>query len=389
VLLALAAFASQSMVRVTDTLLPQIAQDVDTTAGRASIIVSAYAITHGSVQLIIGPVGARFGNYRVITLACALSALVVLACGLAQSLTMLTLARLASGATAAWIIPLSLAFVGDVTPYEQRQQILARYLSGQILGQLFGQAAGGILGDLFGWRSVFFVLAALFAVAATALAAELATNPLTRARSAPGTPRQGLVQDYRSIFSNPWARTILFVVTIEALVALGVFTFVGADLRARFGLSFTAIGLIIATFAVGGLIYAASVRPLMRRLGQSGIALYGGSLLAAAYLALAFAPVWWIAPLAVTGLGLGFYMLHNTLQTHATQMSPEARGTSMALFASAIYFGQSIGVTLAAPVVDRYGGQPVFIAAGVIGIVLAFAISRRIRQRELATQRSS
>ena len=52
-----------------------------------------------------------------------------------------------------------MAYVGDVMPYERRQQVLGRYLSGQIFGQLFGQAAGGVLGDLFGWRNVFFLLA--------------------------------------------------------------------------------------------------------------------------------------------------------------------------------------------------------------------------------------
>ena len=48
-----------------------------------------------------------------------------------------------------------------------------------------------------------------------------------------------------------------------------MFPYVGADLHLRFGLSFTAIGLIIGVFATGGLIYAATVQPLMRRLGQT------------------------------------------------------------------------------------------------------------------------
>src|SRR5438067_1211903 len=63
VLLALAGFASQSQVRVTDSLLPQIAADFDTTVGSAALVVSAYVIAHGSIQLVIGPVGDRFGKY--------------------------------------------------------------------------------------------------------------------------------------------------------------------------------------------------------------------------------------------------------------------------------------------------------------------------------------
>ena len=68
-------------------------------------------------------------------------------CGLAPSLPLLVAARLGSGLATGWIIPLAFAFVGDVIPYERRQQVLGRFLSGQILGQLFGQAAGGVLGD--------------------------------------------------------------------------------------------------------------------------------------------------------------------------------------------------------------------------------------------------
>src|SRR6201987_1846168 len=55
ILLAVAGFASQAQVRVTDSLLPQIAADFHTTVGAAAIVVTSYAITHGSIQLVIGP----------------------------------------------------------------------------------------------------------------------------------------------------------------------------------------------------------------------------------------------------------------------------------------------------------------------------------------------
>src|SRR5262249_60898762 len=157
VLLAGAGFASQAMVRVTDSLLPQIAADFATTVGEASIVVAAYAVSHGSIQLIIGPIGDRFGKYRTVALMCALAAVLVALCGTVQSLSALAVARFASGAAAGWIIPTSMAYVGDVTPYERRQPILARYLSGQIARQLFRQAARGVVRGLPGWRNVFFL----------------------------------------------------------------------------------------------------------------------------------------------------------------------------------------------------------------------------------------
>src|SRR3974390_3413049 len=109
VLLAGAGFASQAMVRVTDSLLPQIASDFATSVGAASIVVAAYSVSHGSIQLIIGPASERFGKYRTVTVMCALATVLVAVCGIASSLGALAAARFASGAAAGWIIPTSMA----------------------------------------------------------------------------------------------------------------------------------------------------------------------------------------------------------------------------------------------------------------------------------------
>jgi predicted MFS family arabinose efflux permease len=380
ILLAVAGFASQAMVRVTDSLLPQIAADFGTTVGEASIVVAAYAVSHGTIQLIIGPVGDRFGKYRTVTLMCALASILVALCGTVQSLSALALARFASGAAAGWIIPLSMAYVGDVTPYERRQPVLARYLSGQIFGQLFGQAAGGVLGDLFGWRDVFFVLAGMFALATTGLVFELLTNPRTRAGGHGSEASRGFIADYVAVLSNPWARFVILAVFIEASIGWGAFAYVGADLHLRFGLTFSAIGLIVGTFGIGGLLYAASVQQLVNRFGQAGLAIFGGALLGLAYATLALGAGWWLTPIAVTAIGLGFYALHNTLQTNATQMTPQARGTAVAIFSSAIYFGQTLGVAVGAFVFDRFTAVPLFIATAVALPALGWWFAAKLRR---------
>jgi MFS transporter, YNFM family, putative membrane transport protein len=368
------------MVRVADSILPQIATDLGVTIGAASTIVSAYAIMHGSMQLVIGPLGDRFGKYVTIATACGLSSVLVLLCGLAHSLTSLALARLASGATAAWIIPLGMAYIGDVVPYERRQEVLGRYLAGQISGQVFGQAVGGVVGDWLGWRAVFFVLAAVFALAALALFREFAVNPSTRAVRREHRSR-GFAADYAAVFANRWARIVLLAVFLEGAFTFGAFAYVGADLHLRFGLSFTLVGVLVGTFGVGGLLYAVTVGSLLAHFGQRGLARNGGIALGVAFLTLATAQFWWIMPMAITLVGLGFYMLHNTLQTNATQMSPQARGTAVALFASVFYIGQTVGVALAAPIVDHQGAPLVFVAAAILLPALGFWFSSCVRGR--------
>src|SRR4029450_7853787 len=132
---------------------------------------------------------------------------------------------------------------------------------------------------------------------------------------------------------------------------------------------------MVGTFGVGGLLYAAAVGPLVDRFGQTGLAIFGGVLLGLAYLVLAIGAAWWLAPLAVTAIGLGFYALHNTLQTNATQMTPQARATAVALFSWAIYLGQTLGVAAGALVFDRFSAVPLFLlTAGTLpAVALWFA----------------
>jgi YNFM family putative membrane transporter len=169
-------------------------------------------------------------------------------------------------------------------------------------------------------------------------------------------------------------------VFLEAFFGWGTFAYVGADLNLRFGLSFTAIGLIVGTFAVGGLLYVSSVQQLVNMFGQSGLALGGGLLCGLAFLILATGLTWWLGPIAVTLFGFGFYALHNTLQTNATQMTPQARGTAVAIFSSAIYLGQMAGVALAALVFDRFAGVPLFVTAAVALPALSWWFARELRR---------
>lgn len=393
-LLAVAGFASQAQVRVTDSLLPQIAAEFHTAVGAAAIVVTAYAVAHGTVQLVIGPFGDRLGKYRTVALTCAIGTVMVALCGLAMSLPQLALARFATGAMAGgWVIPISMAFVGDVTPYEQRQTILGRYLTGQILGQLFGQAMGGVLGDLVGWRNVFFVLSGIFAIATVGLVYELVTNPLTRDRShSPAATASGqasswgarFAADYGAVLSNPFARIVIVAAFIENILVWGAFAYIGAHLRLRFHLSFTLIGLSVGCFGIGGLIYAGLVKLFVHRLGQVRLATTGGFVLTAGYTLLAAAPAWWLAPLSTAAIGLGFYMLHNTLQTNATQMTPHARGTAVAIFSSAIFIGQTVGVFAGSLAIDRVGAAPLFVASAAALPVLALWFAHQLRRYHAA-----
>jgi predicted MFS family arabinose efflux permease len=101
------------------------------------------------------------------------------------------------------------------------------------------------------------------------------------------------------------------------------------------------------------------------------------------YMGLALAPGVGVAVASLMGLGAGLYMLHNTLQVHATQMAPESRGAAVALFAFFLFGGQSVGVWLASHVVDAIGTRPVFAIAALGLPLLALEFRRRLSARRL------
>ncbi len=131
---------------------------------------------------------------------------------------------------------------------------------------------------------------------------------------------------------------------------------------------------------MGGATYAFSARHFIAALGERGLALGGGASLGIGFMLLALAPAAWVAAIGLMFIGCGYYMLHNTLQTHATQMAPEARGAALALFAMTFFSAQSLGVWLGAKVVDNFGAPPLFVLSSVGLALLGWVFSRQARQ---------
>jgi MFS transporter, YNFM family, putative membrane transport protein len=377
--LAAASFASAASVRACDPILPEIAAAFDTSVGVAAHVVTIFGATYAFSQLAYGLIGDRFGKLETIAVATLASAATALLCAFAGSLDLLVLARLLAGGTAAAIIPLSIAWIGDEVDYAARQPVIARFLTGQILGLILGQAVAGMVAEYLGWRMVFVFLAAFFVVSGVALGRELLQRH-ERTKRSPAAIRNAFVQ-LGQLLRHRWVLVVLGCVFIEGAALFGGYSFVGADLRDRFQVGYDLIGIIVAGFGIGGLIYAAAAPVLVRRLGEGGLALLGGLIIAAAFAMIGLVPrALAAAPITIIA-GLGFYMLHNTLQTNATQMAPEARSLSLAMFANCFFFGQAVGVSLGGPVFDRIGGAPLFVAAGfvlaLVGLGFSVALGRK------------
>lgn len=386
-LLALAAFVSSSAFRICDPMLPQLATEFGASTGQAGATVTAFAVAYGLLQMFFGPVGDRYGKFRVVAIATCACAIGSAGAVFAPSLDVLIVCRVLSGAAGGGIVPLSMAWIGDNVAYEQRQATLARFLTGTILGMAMGQLAGGLLADTIGWRWAFVLLAVGYVIVGGLLLREVARQAARRpmvaaAPAGTGAPAaHGFVAQVRTVFGTRWARIVLITVFLEGLLLFGSLAFVPTYLHNRFGLSLTAAGAVVALYALGGLLYTLVAGRILGWLGERGLAAAGGVVLCLAFLAYWLGPAWQWALGASMLAGFGYYLLHATLQTHATQMVPSARGTAVAWFASCLFMGQAVGVALAGVFVDAAGAAVLFGTSAVLlpllGASFAWALQRR------------
>jgi predicted MFS family arabinose efflux permease len=370
-LLSLAAFASTASMRVTDALLPRLALDFGVGIARASAVITGFTVAYGAMQILFGPLGDRYGKLRVIALAGAAASLATLGCFLAQGFEALVAARLIAGAFCGAIIPLSMAWIGDVVAYKDRQPVLARFLVGQVMGIAGGISAGGFAAGHADWRWPFAAIALWLGVSAALLFRASLADPAYTGRT-----DARFFRNLADVVRVPWARVVLLTVFTEGCVVFGALAFIPTHLHFVRGFDLASAALTVVAFSLGGVFFAIFAGHVVRRLGEAGLATTGAVFLAVGLTAIALSTTRTLAAASCLFAGLGFYMLHNTLQTNATQMAPERRGAAMALFASCLFLGQSAGIALAAALAESVGTTRVIIAAGVavlpVGIAFAY-----------------
>lgn len=399
-LLSFATFSSMVVQRICDAMLPELSRVFSVSLGQAAQVVSVFAVVYGASQLFYGPMGDALGKYRVVTyatLACCLGSVLAV---FASTLSMLVVARVLVALGAAAIIPLAMAWVGDVAPPDQLQETLARVGLGSTLGIVGGQLLGGLLTDTLGWRWAFGFTAVLFMLVGglllvnwrgqqatahhTRYAGQAQANATTAAFAVGAArTRPGFVAQALSIVTGRWSRVVLMVAFVEGATGFGVLAVWASHLHDALGLSLSGAGGTVALFGLGGVVYMATARHLIRRMGQPALTQLGGSLVGVAALVLGFTPYWALAlPASLLG-GFGFFMLHNTLQANAAQMNPTARGTAVSLFAAALFLGQSVGVFFATRFIDRMGSAAVVAAGGAGVLAVGIYFSMALRKREL------
>lgn len=155
--LSLATFMQVLDSTIANVAIPTIAGDLGASSSQGTWVITSFGVANAISIPITGWLAKRFGEVRLFLVATFLFVVTSWLCGISHSLEMLILCRVAQGAVAGPIIPLSQSLLLNNYPPEKRPMALAFWAMTVVVAPIFGPILGGWISDNMHWGWIFFI----------------------------------------------------------------------------------------------------------------------------------------------------------------------------------------------------------------------------------------
>ena len=142
---------------VVAVALPHIAGTLSATPEEATWTLTSYLVANAIVLPATGWLTRMFGRRRLLVACIVLFTLASMACGAANSLTFLIVARVIQGFGGGAMQPIAQAVLLESFPPAKRGVAMAIYGLGVVVAPIIGPTLGGWITDSCSWRWVFFI----------------------------------------------------------------------------------------------------------------------------------------------------------------------------------------------------------------------------------------
>jgi multidrug resistance protein len=359
-------------------LIPAFSTEFHASSQIVGLLIPAYLLPYGISTLFYGPLSDRIGRKPILLFLLFSMVITITGFGIAHSITELLIWRILGGITAGGIIPIGLALLSDLFPYEKRGRAMGWVFGAIAGGMAFGSTLGAFLNPIIGWRSELFVTAFLslivfvFAfVHRESFEGEAEGGGEGMGNKSKHT--QGLAATFSGYFSllkNPRGRRGYAYIFLNGMFHSGTFSWLGLYFSERYHLGDEGIGLALLGYGLPGMALGPFIGNLADRVGRKKIIPLG--MFIAAICAAAMIPRWpLIVPaILIAVLSLGFDMSHPLFVGIITTLDSKRRGQAMGLNAFVLFTGFGLG-TLAFQLLLRNGFSLALGVFAAVQLVLA------------------
>jgi predicted MFS family arabinose efflux permease len=371
-MLALGTFAIGTDAFIIGGILPEIAQDLSASIGKAGLVVSVFSLSYALGSPIVSALSARWRRSAVMIGGLAVFSVANLSSALSPTLGCLLATRVIAALAAGLVAPASYALASTLGSSHNRGMILAIVAAGFTSAIVLGVPLGVFIGKYSGWRSSLIFVAILGAIAALYMFGAGVPEPSSIKR----TP--GLSEQLR-IVSRPETIIVLTPFLIWSIANFGLYTFVAAILGRQ--LPATAIPLLLLLFGVGAVVGNFVGGALSDRYGTRWPTIICLVMLICALATIEPASssiigasvtvIWWAICMAA---------LFTLQQQRAIAANPKYSNLALALNNSALYLGASLGAAAGGVVISKASLSllaPASAAAAALSLLTILALPRR------------
>lgn len=334
-------------------MFPELRESFDASSSAVGLGFTIYLVPFAALLLVSGTLGERWGRRRTVRTAYLVYAAASVAAALAPTLEVFLAGRIVQGAANAFITPLLVAGLAEITPPERFGRAVGIYSSFQALGGVMAPIVGGITADI-DWRWAFA------GTAVVALGLALAP-PVGEPRTDVAAPRLRPLVNRRMLALGAAAFA-------AAAGPIGISVVVGVVARDELGVSGTAAGAILVSGALSAMVTGPIWGRLLDRWGtrRAGIVAATGAAVLVAVMGAADQPVSLAVTWALAGAFVGFVVV--VLQTTAATSAPDNRGGALSFMLSFRFVGHGIGPVVWIPVI-AWSAPAAFLASAALGLI--------------------
>ena len=156
-IISISAFMEVLDTAIANVSLRHIAGSLAVSYDQATWVLTTYLVANAIVIPMSSWLSDVFGRKRYYMFSVALFTISSLCCGIASSLTMLIVSRVAQGLGGGGLQPNTQAMLVDSFPPASRGKAMAVYGFTVILAPMLGPLLGGVITDRFSWHWIFLI----------------------------------------------------------------------------------------------------------------------------------------------------------------------------------------------------------------------------------------